>query len=202
MEMVKLAEIRNNIRCPPEIIIMPPDDNENISYPTEWLESESDSGICTPDERHTGYNSIGNDHGEGVEPERMHIDEVPGVHRVNCQGKNKPRSLLTLEKAAELVNEIISTGMHTWEFKWMTDGESEKPYRVGWSKVIRHASCPTSKRSKRSYIMKSRNAPYSSARVYSSSSFKEEGGHLRRRNKEMQKPVDILLEHVRAKLLY
>lgn len=178
----------------PKIITTPPPEDENKFDPAKWLESASGSGLDTPNEPHAGSNSDDNEPIDADRPETTHIEEVPEVHEAKQRPEDKPSSILTLEEASEIVNQVISIGLHSWEFKWSADGDDKKAYRLGWTKVISGVARPMPRR-RTSYIVRSPKSAHASAKGNSGSSSQEGRGRPTQKN-ETKEPLDIAFRPV------
>jgi hypothetical protein len=175
---------------PRNIIIPPSLDDED---PAEWLEEVSDSGLHdTPDVPYAGY---GFDRSRVAIPSNtsMHTEEVPRTPGGARPQRKQRDGLVTFGDASAFVNRIMFEGQHSWEFRWMRDGDN--PYRVGWSKIIPPASHPTSReRSPPSKKSSSRPDPPAMARTRNSGA--QERGRPRLRTRAAKEPREIIRRSV------
>jgi hypothetical protein len=169
-------------------IIIPPREEDNDDPSPEWLESVSDSGLGIADDPYPGF-ELGIDDDE--------LDEMLEISAAARIKNDNLSSLLPCDCAKRLVNQIIDGGLESWEFRWMSEAETNKQFRVGWSRAIPRASRPTSKQ-RSSRPGESRTHQAASAGPNNSSSLEEERGRPREKKGEFLKPLDILLGTVSA----
>lgn len=174
----------------PYLIIPSPEDDEE-NPPPDWLESVSDSELNIPDEPYEGFDA-GDDDDE--------LDAMIGMPGMARMGNKSFASLLTHQMAKDLVNQVIDTGLESWEFRWLSNVGTNRQYRVGWSRLIPRASRSTSKR-RCSSPKESHTRPSTSAEPNSITLSEDKRSQLSQRKGELQTPLDILLGAVSATLL-
>ena len=174
----------------PYLIIPSPEDDEE-NPPPDWFESVSDSELNNPDETYEGFDA-GDDDDE--------LDAMIGIPEMARLGNKSFASLLTHQMAKDLVNQVIDTGLESWEFRWMSNVGTNRQCRVGWSRPIPQAPKPTSKR-RCSGPKESHTHPSTLAEPNSISLSEDKRGQLSQRKGELQTQLDILLGAVSAILL-
>lgn len=123
----------------------------------------------------------------------MHTEEGPRTPWWRTASKETARWSCTFDDASAFVNRIMFERQHSWELRWMRDGDN--PYRVGWSKIIPPASHPTSReRSPPSKKSSSRPDPPAMERTRNTGA--QERGRPRRRTRAAKEPREIVRRSV------
>lgn len=110
---------------PPDIIITPPEDGEDGVIIDTPLQPILDPEKAVENEQYSGYVADCETAERGPFELLRNEPDTPVSSKI--QGANKPpRNLVPYSGAREAIDKIISAGMDSWEFKWVTKGDISK----------------------------------------------------------------------------